>query len=241
MPDYERIARALSETWPAKLAKGAWNAATLPGDVYQGKVSMLGEDGQTNPQVIDRSADLASAMMMGATAAPRGALGSGFVRPLPQNNYAGPIKRYTSEIYRESAPYRALEMMPGSSAMEGFSPFGNGRQFYADHRDLATGQMGNNGVMMKFDATPFEGVINTQKPAWDMAWQQGMGEYLAAPEKGESIKSALLSADIDKSVLKGSGRVTNSMMDRTIRTLADQGWKIDDTGKLIAVTRPGIQ
>lgn len=50
----------LEDTWPARLAKGVYDAVTLPGDVAQGKVSMTGEDGHTNPQVINRSAELAA-------------------------------------------------------------------------------------------------------------------------------------------------------------------------------------
>ena len=50
----------LEDTWPAKLAKGIYNAVTLPGDVAQGNVSMTGENGRTNPAVINRSAELAT-------------------------------------------------------------------------------------------------------------------------------------------------------------------------------------
>jgi hypothetical protein len=50
----------LGDTWPARLAKGIYSAVTLPGDVMQGNVSMTGEDGHTNPEVINRSAELAS-------------------------------------------------------------------------------------------------------------------------------------------------------------------------------------
>jgi hypothetical protein len=49
----------LGDTWPAKLAKSIYSAVTLPGDVAQGNVSMTGEDGRTNPEVINRSFDLA--------------------------------------------------------------------------------------------------------------------------------------------------------------------------------------
>lgn len=239
MPDYEKIAQALSQTWPARLGTSLWEGLKLPGDVYQGNVSMFGDNGRTNPEVINRAADLAGLVMSGATAAPRGAIGSGFVRPLPRDNYAGPIKRYAPEILRETSPDSALGFMPGSNAAEFSTPFGN-RQFFADHRDLATGQMGNNGVMLRFDATPFEGVINTKKPAWQLAWQQGMGEYLAAPERGKSLKNALLSAEVDKDALNKSGRVNKSMMDRTVRNLADQGWKIEDIGKLLTVSKPDL-
>lgn len=59
----------LSQTWPARLAKDAWEAVKLPGDVYQGNVSMVGEDGRTNPAVINRAADLAGLIMGGSYAA----------------------------------------------------------------------------------------------------------------------------------------------------------------------------
>lgn len=69
--------------WPVRMARSAVGAVMLPGDVYQGKVSMYGADGRTNPEVINRSSDLAGLMMMGATGAPAGALGSGAVRRAP--------------------------------------------------------------------------------------------------------------------------------------------------------------
>ena len=61
----------LGDTWPARLAKSIYGAVTLPGDVYQGKVSIVGPDGHTNPEVIDRSADLAS---LASPVSPRSAL-----------------------------------------------------------------------------------------------------------------------------------------------------------------------
>jgi hypothetical protein len=45
----------------------------LPGDVAQGNVSMWGDDGHTNPQVINRAADLAGAVTLGAGAVPASA------------------------------------------------------------------------------------------------------------------------------------------------------------------------
>jgi hypothetical protein len=40
--------------------EGIGGAVTLPGDVYTGKTSITGPDGHTNPEVINRAADLAS-------------------------------------------------------------------------------------------------------------------------------------------------------------------------------------
>jgi hypothetical protein len=71
----------LADTWPARAARGIYNAFMLPGDVYQGNVSITGEDGRTNPEAIARSADLAGLMMGGSLGAiPEGAVGSGFAR-----------------------------------------------------------------------------------------------------------------------------------------------------------------
>uniref|UniRef100_E6VFL2 Uncharacterized protein n=1 Tax=Rhodopseudomonas palustris (strain DX-1) TaxID=652103 RepID=E6VFL2_RHOPX len=70
----------LLDTWPARLAKEIYAAITLPGDVYQGKASMWGEDGRTSLEAINRSADLAGTVMGSTFGAPAGALGAGFVR-----------------------------------------------------------------------------------------------------------------------------------------------------------------
>ena len=60
----------LSQLWPARAAKGLWEGLMLPGDVAQGNVSMWGDDGHTNPQVVNRAADLAGAVTLGAGTIP---------------------------------------------------------------------------------------------------------------------------------------------------------------------------
>jgi len=64
------LGQKLAQTWPARMARDAWGAVTLPGDVYQGNVSMYGDDGRTNPEVINRSMDLAGLVTGGSYAAP---------------------------------------------------------------------------------------------------------------------------------------------------------------------------
>lgn len=68
--DKSFLKQLLTETWPARMAQDALKAVMLPGDVYQGKVSMYGDDGRTNPEVINRSADLAGLVTLGAGAVP---------------------------------------------------------------------------------------------------------------------------------------------------------------------------
>jgi GNAT superfamily N-acetyltransferase len=68
--DRDKLIAALAGTWPVRAVKSGLAALQLPGDVYQGNVSMWGEDGRTNPEVVGRSADLAGMLMSGAGAVP---------------------------------------------------------------------------------------------------------------------------------------------------------------------------
>lgn len=77
----------LADTWPARLVKGIYNAVTLPGDVAQGNVSMTGEDGHTNPEVINRSAELAS---LASPMSPAARLGVGWAGALNMEKAPGP-------------------------------------------------------------------------------------------------------------------------------------------------------
>lgn len=69
-PSQQGFLGKLAQTWPARLAQMIAGAATLPGDVYQGNVSMYGADGHTNPEVINRAADLAGMITGGSYTAP---------------------------------------------------------------------------------------------------------------------------------------------------------------------------
>ena len=224
----------LMQTWPGRLAQGAVNGFMAPGNALASQTPI------TSEQMIAPAMDMAGMMIGGGMpAAEKGALGAagGNLRALPTNNYLTPISRYTPEIYREMSPQAAVEAVP-NSLMQSSSVFGAPRKYYADTPDLALGQGSNVGVRMKFDSSPFEGIINTQKPGWQSAWQQGMGEYLASPMRDENMGNALLGMNVDKSAMKDSGRVYSSLLDRAIRQLSDAGWAVNDSGKIISVTKP---
>lgn len=65
----------LVQTWPARLARDAWSAVTLPGDVYTGRVT------PNDPEFYERALGLAGLVTSGTLGAPRGALGAGMTRP----------------------------------------------------------------------------------------------------------------------------------------------------------------
>ncbi|CAL8974435.1 hypothetical protein RHODGE_RHODGE_03322 [Rhodoplanes serenus] len=69
-PPRRSLAEKLAETWPARLARSAYDAVTLPGDVYAGRVT------PQDPRYYERAVDLAGTLMSGAPAtAVRGAAG----------------------------------------------------------------------------------------------------------------------------------------------------------------------
>jgi len=95
--DKSFLKRLLTETWPARMAQDALKALMLPGDVYQGKVSMYGDDGRTNPEIINRAADLAGLVTLGAGVVPAEAnsLRSGVSNKVAKSEY--PIDEITKK------------------------------------------------------------------------------------------------------------------------------------------------
>jgi hypothetical protein len=57
---------AVKESWPVQLAQSAYGAATLPGDVYAGRVDPMSDE------AVGRSAELAGLLTMGAGGIPAG-------------------------------------------------------------------------------------------------------------------------------------------------------------------------
>jgi GNAT superfamily N-acetyltransferase len=60
------IKEAILQSWPAELAKSAYGAVTLPGDVYAGKVNPMSDE------AVGRAAEFAGLMTLGAGAVPAG-------------------------------------------------------------------------------------------------------------------------------------------------------------------------
>lgn len=66
--------------WPIRTLRSGLAALAAPGDAFAGRLPMIDSSGHTSLEAIGRASDLAGLMMLGATGAPSGALGSGFVR-----------------------------------------------------------------------------------------------------------------------------------------------------------------
>jgi hypothetical protein len=97
----------LGDTWPARLAKDIYSAVTLPGDVAQGNVSMWGEDGHTNPEVIGRSAELAQTA---SPVSPAARMGVGWAGALKTKDAPAPTQQALETA--SDAAYKEARGMP---------------------------------------------------------------------------------------------------------------------------------
>lgn len=238
------LARLMTETWPARAGRGILDALMLPGQVAGGILNVKPErpgwwsdvdearSQLTNQTMMNRASDLGGLMMLGATAAPAvpNSVGMG-VRTVPQTNYLEPLSKYTKNVYRETSPEAALEVVPGSNVYGGLMAGQPPRHFYADTPEMALGQGANRGVRVGYDAGAFQGQINQSKPGWQPAFESGMGEYIASPVVGADVRGAVNSVSIDKEMLNAASRAVQSQYRFVQDKLRQAGWEMTDTGK----------
>ena len=72
----QTILQQLSQTWPARMAQSAVSAASLPGDVYSGRIDPMSQE------AINRANDLAGLGITSTIGAPAVVIGAGITRPI---------------------------------------------------------------------------------------------------------------------------------------------------------------
>jgi hypothetical protein len=146
----------LGQTWPARMARDAWSAAKLPGDVYAGRVDPLSDEG------IGRATGLAGLAMGGTPiGAMQGAMG------------AGPVKRLAMDEASRMA--RAHEQGFTIDAFKGQNPYhwdslpeyyGSGRAVPGTEnrvpREITEGKSAGFYSSDPDVASRFAGLLNTQ-------------------------------------------------------------------------------
>lgn len=198
------------QTWPERSARATLGAMALPGDVLTGKVDPKSEDG------IGRAADLAMALIGSPLGgAPRGAIGSGAVRP----------------YFRETSPDRARQFVPGG-AYSGRNPFGRDEFWFSDDPALALGQQGNQGVLMQINPSMFTTKTNTSKPG---AQFSSAKEYLGAANRDIRLEDALQGMLLNKKRI--SGRDPDAAF--LSRHAPRMGWEMIETPAGLLVRKPG--
>jgi hypothetical protein len=107
---------ALGNTWPAQMAKSAYQAVRAPGDVVQGRLDPRSDD------AIKRAADLAGTLMMGGfplgasvgrEAAAQGGMALGIVPVQRAGQFGYPATAGSNEVLQ-----RSIRQTPGASITE---------------------------------------------------------------------------------------------------------------------------
>jgi hypothetical protein len=156
-----------ARTLPGRVGGFIERTAGLPGDVYAGRVDPRSDE------AIERSLDLAGMMALSATAAPRGALGSGAVRRaarpgLPMDE-ASRMARAREMGFGDTEYYHGTRSDFGEfGRIDGGNAYGNGYYFTKDPAEgsqYATGE-GVNRITVEGDAGPnvMPVKLNIQKP-----------------------------------------------------------------------------
>ena len=115
------IKEAILQSWPAELAKSAYGAVTLPGDVYAGRINPMSDE------AVGRAAEFAGLLTLGAGAssAPRGSVRSGLARNSADDDvvklYHGTTENGFSGINKEGKIYGPAFLTPRKSVAEEFS------------------------------------------------------------------------------------------------------------------------
>jgi hypothetical protein len=162
-------------------ARTALGALMLPGDVYRGNVSMYGADGRTNPQVINRSADLASMMTLGSGAIPAEA--NSLRAGMKIRDYKGQPIEAPRQFFRGENPGDARRISTGNKDWDS-------HLFVSSDREMA--EMYGRHIT-QYEAAPdarilYEGTKDWQK----IAGKQRKGENLLqyADRAAKSAKAA---------------------------------------------------
>lgn len=177
----------LSQTWPARMAQSAWNAATLPGDVWNGKVDPLSEEG------IGRATDLAGLTMSSTLASPRGSIGVGPVLPKKPNPMA--VEPPTPMTMTPPQGIRAYHGSPHDfdkfdiskiGTGEGAQVYGHGL-YFAENENTAKSYRTSNGPawMSTAIASRVQNALNKFPNDKKAARQSLHDAAKAAPSQGE--------------------------------------------------------
>ncbi|SEQ47323.1 Endonuclease YncB, thermonuclease family [Sphingobium sp. YR768] len=138
-----------------------------------------------------------------------------------------PLTDWTPTIWREmgfnSDGFGQLPF-PSRFAPRWRNEGGTDNLMFADTPELATGQGANKGILFEFDAAPFVGRPQFNKPNMAMVWRNGMGEYSTNNVTQETMQGALKGFRIKGDALTAMPETERSRLNMILGDLESQGW-----------------
>lgn len=152
---------------------------------------------------------------------------SGFRDPHP-----GSLGRYADTLYRETDPRMAAAMTPGTHISDSMAV----PHYLSNDPDLALGQGENRGVRLEYDAKGLNGIAHMEKPGARASLANGGGEFRANFSNQRMGHSALKAVRVPK---KAVNDLNYALLNRSLRTLEEQGWRKTEVGSEIEWRKPG--
>lgn len=155
--------------------------------------------------------------------------------PPVEENYSRPLKDFGDRVYRETDIEQFEDFMPfGRSSSD--MPFAPEVHLSATE-NLALGQGKNRGVMIEFEPGTLKALVNTKKPGWKVAYEQGEAEFIARANPSEfkkNVVSFTIKPDAEAS------KTYKLRMKNTLRNAEEAGWTKETVPDgSIKYTRPG--
>lgn len=146
--------------------------------------------------------------------------------PKVVDNYRKPLSTYAPKLYRETNLDAVTELLTTNST----APT---QLYFANTPNLAKGQGDNVGVMVQFKSGDIEGQINTSKPSWETAYENGEVELIGKHNSQRAYADAIESITI---MPNAKGQRAKKV--RLMRYLEQNGWVKESIEGGVKFTRP---
>lgn len=152
-------------------------------------------------------------------------------RELPADTFRAPLSDHAPVVWREmgfdSEGFGRITM-PSQYAPRWRNEGGTDNLMFADNPAMATGQGANKGILFEYDAAPFIGRPQLDKPGGALAWRNGAGEYSTNGVTQEALQGALRGFRVKPGALDAMPDRDRLLFDRMARDLEGQGWSRAD-------------
>ncbi|KQM98761.1 hypothetical protein ASE78_05910 [Sphingomonas sp. Leaf25] len=152
-------------------------------------------------------------------------------REMPAETFRGPLSDHTPIIWREmgfDTDGFGRATIPSQYAPRWRNEGGTDALMFADNPAMATGQGANKGILFEYDAAPFVGRPQFDKPGGALAWRNGAGEYSTNGVTQDTLQSALRGFRVKPGALDAMPERDRSLFDMMARDLEAKGWQRTD-------------
>lgn len=104
------------------------------------------------------------------------------ILPILKDNYLKDLSNYSTKLFTEASPQRALELIDPSIMSQ------INEVYFSNNPDLALGQGNNKGVLLELDSNNLKGQVNKSKPSFAAEWNRGNAEFIGRTNSQDTYR-----------------------------------------------------